>query len=144
MADTRASVTATGALGFSKGTDINMVVRNLKRFDIVKFIFTGDLYGDSSQLRLKGAGTRGTRAVGDMKLISGAEYEAIAAGNAIITLKLGTEEATVKSISVTTPTGIDAVEAIGGKDQWFDLNGRQITKPTKKGIYIRNGKKVVF
>ena len=26
---------------------------------------------------------------------------------------------------------------------WFDLNGRKIAKPTKKGVYIMNGRKVV-
>ncbi len=26
---------------------------------------------------------------------------------------------------------------------WFDLNGRKIAKPTKKGVYIKDGKKVV-
>jgi hypothetical protein len=28
--------------------------------------------------------------------------------------------------------------------QWYDLNGRKLDgKPTKKGVYIQNGKKVV-
>jgi hypothetical protein len=31
-----------------------------------------------------------------------------------------------------------------GTEQWFDLNGRRIAQPTKKGIYIVNGKKVVI
>ena len=26
---------------------------------------------------------------------------------------------------------------------WYDLNGRKVAAPTKKGIYIMNGKKVV-
>ena len=29
-------------------------------------------------------------------------------------------------------------------EEWFDLNGRKVNKPTKKGIYIKNGKKVVI
>ena len=28
--------------------------------------------------------------------------------------------------------------------QWYDLQGRRISKPTRKGLYIRNGKKVVM
>ena len=28
-------------------------------------------------------------------------------------------------------------------DYWYDLNGNRIDKPTKKGLYINNGKKVV-
>ena len=41
-------------------------------------------------------------------------------------------------------TGIDRVDnTIWATDNWFDLNGRRIEKPTKKGLYIMNGKKVV-
>ena len=41
-------------------------------------------------------------------------------------------------------TGIDRVgNTIWATDNWFDLNGRRIEKPTKKGLYIMNGKKVV-
>ena len=41
-------------------------------------------------------------------------------------------------------TGIDRLDnTIWATDNWFDLNGRRIEKPTKKGLYIKNGKKVV-
>ena len=42
-------------------------------------------------------------------------------------------------------TGIDGISDISGKSgDWFDLNGRKLQKmPTKKGIYILNGHKVV-
>jgi len=42
-------------------------------------------------------------------------------------------------------TGIDGISDISGKSgDWFDLNGRKLQKmPTKKGIYILNGRKVV-
>ncbi len=34
---------------------------------------------------------------------------------------------------------------LDGTERWFDLNGRQLSgKPTKKGIYINKGKKVVI
>ena len=29
-------------------------------------------------------------------------------------------------------------------DEWYDLRGRRVSQPTKKGIYIRDGKKVVI
>ena len=29
-------------------------------------------------------------------------------------------------------------------EQWYDLLGRRIEQPTKSGIYIKNGKKVVI
>ncbi|MCR5849304.1 MAG: leucine-rich repeat domain-containing protein, partial [Bacteroidaceae bacterium] len=43
-------------------------------------------------------------------------------------------------------TGINAVNSdkIQGSDVWYDLNGRMmLRKPTEKGIYIRNGKKIL-
>ena len=42
-------------------------------------------------------------------------------------------------------TGIDAIENVTiDNEGWYDLNGRKLQgKPTKKGIYIHNGKKVV-
>ena len=41
-------------------------------------------------------------------------------------------------------TGIDDVTTENnGGDEWYDLNGRSVDYPTK-GIYIRNGKKVVY
>ena len=42
-------------------------------------------------------------------------------------------------------TGVNEVnEVIGVNDKWYDLNGRKLNgMPTKKGIYILNGKKVI-
>lgn len=44
-------------------------------------------------------------------------------------------------------TGIEDIPADdavrGGKDVYYDLNGRVVNNPTK-GIYIKNGKKVVL
>ena len=41
-------------------------------------------------------------------------------------------------------TGIGAVSGSPADNgDWFDLNGRKIAKPTKKGVYIKDGKKVV-
>ena len=41
-------------------------------------------------------------------------------------------------------TGIDRLDnTVWVTENWFDLNGRRIEKPTKKGLYIMNGKKVV-
>jgi len=46
-----------------------------------------------------------------------------------------------------TPTGIDEMEDVRGKmsDVWYDLSGRRLSaKPAQKGIYIRDGTKVVI
>lgn len=45
----------------------------------------------------------------------------------------------------TTETGITTINSLDSvKDKWFDLNGRSIDRPTQKGIYIKNRKKVVI
>ncbi len=43
-------------------------------------------------------------------------------------------------------TGLDAViDTTADNETWYDLNGRKLDeKPTKKGLYIKNGKKVVM
>ena len=142
MADMRTKVTSSGGLVFSKGTDINIIIRNVKKYQILKFDFDGRIFCNGSQL------WRILRSRGgvDEELISGAEYEVRTTGDMIFTLKLADEEAVLKSISLITPppTAIEAIEGDAEADQWFDLNGRQISKPVKKGFYIRNGKKVIF
>ena len=41
-------------------------------------------------------------------------------------------------------TGVnEVIEVNGVNDKWYDLNGRRIAMPTKKGIYVKNGKKVL-
>ena len=45
------------------------------------------------------------------------------------------------------PTAIDHIQTIDrdGTERWFDLNGRLLNgKPTQRGIYINNGKKVLI
>ena len=40
--------------------------------------------------------------------------------------------------------GIETIEAVGTQqDIWYDLQGRRIERPTKTGLYIKNGKKTV-
>ena len=38
--------------------------------------------------------------------------------------------------------GIDRIRTTDsdGTERWYDLNGRRIEKPHRKGLYIRNGK----
>ena len=45
-----------------------------------------------------------------------------------------------------TATGIDAIEndADFEEGEWYTINGVRIDKPTKKGLYIHNGKKIVI
>ena len=59
------------------------------------------------------------------------------------------EKPTVQNIVLhfgDEPTGISSVESsrLNG-DNWYDLSGRQLNgKPTRKGVYINSGKKVVI
>ena len=49
--------------------------------------------------------------------------------------------------SVLSATGIQTVRTDGLKNQdasWYDLNGRRLSGvPTKKGVYIYQGKKIL-
>jgi hypothetical protein len=47
-------------------------------------------------------------------------------------------------IGDNTSTGITTIVANKTNDKWYDLQGRQIDKPTKKGLYIINNKKLVI
>ena len=49
-------------------------------------------------------------------------------------------------ITVTSNTPVDAIYTDNDEDKavYFDLQGRRIEKPTEKGIYIRNGKKILI
>ena len=61
-----------------------------------------------------------------------------------------TVPAGTRSISIVFGDGTTGIEAIDNgqwsmdNGQWYDLNGRKLDgKPTRKGVYIQNGKKVV-
>lgn len=49
------------------------------------------------------------------------------------------------STNANPALGINQVErSMNGADEWFTLTGISIKKPTQKGIYIHNGKKVII
>ncbi len=43
-----------------------------------------------------------------------------------------------------TPTGVNAIKAVASEDEWYTLQGVKIEHPLYRGIYIKNGKKVVI
>ena len=49
-------------------------------------------------------------------------------------------------ISTNNTTAIEAVfdEEAYGEEKWYDMQGRRINKPTKAGLYIKNGQKLVI
>ena len=52
---------------------------------------------------------------------------------------------TVWGYQTSPATSIEGIKSQDSRlsDAWYDLRGRRITTPTKKGIYIRNGKKFI-
>jgi len=69
-------------------------------------------------------------------------------GNGV--LGFAEEEAEVMVISLRSiegdgdATAISRIAAQAGKDDvWYNLNGQRINTPNKKGLYIKNGKKVI-
>ena len=66
-------------------------------------------------------------------------------------LEVPTGVLTARRLTITfgdgNTTGIDAIGQFDDlqSDNWYDLNGRKLNaKPTKKGVYIQNGQKVVI
>ena len=53
----------------------------------------------------------------------------------------------VRRLTIDRNNSATAIEAIveeaADGEQWYDMQGRKINKPTKDGLYIKNGKKVV-
>ena len=41
-------------------------------------------------------------------------------------------------------TGITTTHFTDYDDAWFDLSGRKVSKPTTRGLYIHNGRKIVI
>jgi hypothetical protein len=147
-ADSRATVSADGALTFSQGADLSIALLGLKLHGLVRFVFTGRMFGDSSKLRSTGSGTR---AAGDLELVSGVTYEVMEAGDLMLTLKTSEAAFTLKSIITSNPTSptVTGIETAGtiqsGSGSWYTPDGRRLSgKPTKKGLYINNGRKVVI
>ena len=64
------------------------------------------------------------------------------AGKAYLELDPGAAK-NVKGFVLRGTTAIEDVAAPMTDDQWYDLLGRPVDKPTQSGIYIRQGKKVV-
>ena len=71
----------------------------------------------------------------------------IAANKAWLEVSTGDNTARARAINIVfgEATGVNEVIEVNGvtDDTFYDLNGRKVAVPNKKGIYIQNGKKVV-
>ena len=67
-------------------------------------------------------------------------------GKAVLKVPAGTAQARAFGIDANDltgdTTGINAALENAGEEVWYNLQGQRISKPTRKGIYILNGKKV--
>jgi hypothetical protein len=58
--------------------------------------------------------------------------------------ELETEPMPLVLNNTTGVVSMDNGELDKASDEWYSLSGQRIVKPTKKGLYIHNGKKVVI
>ena len=69
----------------------------------------------------------------------------VPARRAVLWLASGTSAARELSLVDSGTTGITTVNSTDSSDAWYTLDGRKLDeKPTKKGLYILNGRKVVI
>ena len=59
------------------------------------------------------------------------------------TLRMEAAIAEFEMVYGSDVTAIKSVEALKADGTWYTINGQRISKPTEKGIYIHNGRKVV-
>ena len=87
----------------------------------------------------------------EIELISGQEYEVL--NDDVVFINYFTYDRTpihITRIYVSEnsddPAGIVSARqnAVDGTDTWYNLQGRKINQPTKKGLYIKDGRKVVI
>ena len=68
----------------------------------------------------------------------------VPANKAVLQIVTGTPAAVIR-IAGGEATGINTVAIDAAEGNWYDLNGRKLEgKPSQKGVYILNGKKVVL
>ena len=67
--------------------------------------------------------------------------------NSELPLFTGAKVYITTTMKVGDTTGINSLtngELQNGEENWFNMNGQRIAKPTQKGLYIHNGKKVII
>lgn len=72
----------------------------------------------------------------------------VAAQNVYLQVPVSTPNS-ARTLSIKGGDGTTAIESVNriessDTDRWYDMQGRRIERPTKTGIYLNNGKKVVI
>lgn len=134
----------------TEGENIRIILKDMPADHTLTIDFTGKMRMLKGALTAKEAGARRAGSGQDMELADDQGYSITESGDVIIELETLEGPVVIHKITVTkeTPTGISAV-ADGQKaaGTYYDLNGRKVAngqKPTAKGVYILNGKKVVI
>ena len=134
-------VTAAQAV-LSGGNYITMITTAKALYD--KLIAAANNYVAS----VKAIPTEGKVGVDELNTAIRAAEQALAAQDAdfsAINTAIANLVAAVKAFEEANKgTGISTVKAAADKDVWYDMNGRKLQdKPTVKGMYLMNGRKVV-
>lgn len=114
-----------GALGFSLPTDNEQI--NAQPGDII-------LYNSSNICMFYGTNSWSYTRLGKIDGLSENELRTF--------LKAGESNITV-TLSLSNTTGISSVHSDAIKDVYYSLNGQRVDNPSK-GIFIKNGKKIVL
>ena len=143
VANILAKTTPEGELKVRLGEDdLDMAVLNLKSGWQIKIDFTGDIRALNPNL-LEGLGADGT-------IEAGVLYNILSSGNLELLLKSSMLPQLIKSITIIAPvpddpTAIGRLQADDADADIYDLSGRKVDPTSlRKGMYIRNGKKVVI
>ena len=143
LANILAKFTSEGGLSVTLGEDdLPLVLLNLKSGWKIKFDFSGNIQIVNPEMLglAKGA-----------TLTSGQFYELLTPGNLELLLNSSYSPLLIKSITVVAPetedpTAINGLQADEEAGDTYDLSGRKVDTSTRlpKGVYIRNGKKIVL
>ena len=138
-----AKITPEGELKVRLGEDdLDLALLNLESGCQIKIDFTGDIRVLNPNL-LEGLGA-------DDTIEAGVLYKMLADGNLDLLLKSSMLPQLIKSITIIAPepvdpTAISRLKADGADADIYDLSGRKVDPTSlRKGMYIRNGKKVVI
>ena len=143
LANILAKFTSEGGLSVTLGEDdLPLVLLNLKSGWKIKFDFSGNIQIVNPEMLglAKGA-----------TLTSGQFYELLTPGNLELLLNSSYRPLLIKSITVVAPetedpTAINGLQADEEAGDTYDLSGRKVDTSVRlpKGVYIRNGKKIVL
>ena len=144
VANILATFTPEGELQVRLGEDdLDMALLNLKSGWQIKIDFTGDIRVLNPNL-LEGLGADGT-------IEAGVLYKMLADGNLELLLKSSMLPQLIKSITIIAPvpddpTAISRLQADDADADIYDLSGRKVDSTIRlpKGVYIKNGKKIVI